>query len=81
MGVVPGSGSRGKSKRLDHMVSVRLEPELLGALREIAYKRNLTLSQLLRIGGKLVAEGNTPKVQQHWHIDGAKQYNPGKTST
>jgi hypothetical protein len=54
--VVPGSGRRGKPRRMAQMVSVRLDGELIGILRAVAKERNVTLSDLLREGAELIVE-------------------------
>jgi hypothetical protein len=54
--VIPGSGTRGKPRRMAQMVSVRLDGELVGKLRVVAKERNLTLSDLLRYGAEEVVQ-------------------------
>lgn len=41
-------------RRLDHAVSVRLDPEVLSALRNLAESRGTTVSDLLREGAQRV---------------------------
>jgi hypothetical protein len=48
--VVEGSGRAVAPRRLDQMISLRLEPELAVALRELANRRGVTVSELLREG-------------------------------
>jgi hypothetical protein len=48
--VVEGSGRAVPTRRLDQMVSLRLEPELAVALRELANRRGVSVSELLREG-------------------------------
>jgi len=52
--VVPGSGTPIEGRRLGQIVSVRLEPDTLAALREIANRRAVTVSDLLREGAGMV---------------------------
>jgi hypothetical protein len=54
--VVAGSGRALASRRIDQMVSVRLDPALLADLRVIAEQREVTLSELLREGAGLIVE-------------------------
>jgi predicted DNA-binding ribbon-helix-helix protein len=54
--VVPGSGKRGKPRRMAQMVSVRLEGELVSRLRTIAEQRRVTVSDLLREGAEQVVQ-------------------------
>ncbi len=54
--VVPGSGKRGKPRRMAQMVSVRLDGELVSRLRSIAQQRGVTVSDLLREGAELVVQ-------------------------
>jgi hypothetical protein len=53
--VVPGAGKRGTPRRMDQMVSVRLDGELISRLKVVARQRGLTLSELVREGAELVA--------------------------
>ena len=54
--VVPGSGKRGKPRRMAQMVSVRLDGELISRLRTIAHQRGVTVSDLLREGAEQVVQ-------------------------
>ena len=73
--VVPGSGRRGKPRRMAQMVSVRLDGELIGELRIVAKERNATLSDLLREGAELIVEDAYAKAQPqaNFTIFGAKE--------
>jgi predicted DNA-binding ribbon-helix-helix protein len=46
--VARGSGHAVEPRRLGQMVSVRLEPQLAAALREVAERRGTSVSELLR---------------------------------
>jgi uncharacterized protein (DUF4415 family) len=54
--IVPGSGERGKPRRMARMVSVRLDGDLINQLRNVAQQRNTTLSDLLREGAELIVQ-------------------------
>ena len=54
--IMPGSGKRGKPRRMARIVSVRLDGELIGQLREVAQQRNTTVSDLLREGAELIVQ-------------------------
>jgi len=54
--IVEGSGQAVAPRRLGHMVSLRLEPELAAALRELADRRGTTVSELLREGAATLLE-------------------------
>jgi predicted DNA-binding ribbon-helix-helix protein len=73
--VVPGSGKRGKPRRLGQMVSVRLDGELVSALRNIAEQRGVTVSDLLREGAEQIVHKTyaaaRPRVS--YTISGANQ--------
>ena len=56
--VVAGSGSAVAPRRLDHMISLRLEPELAAALRELANRRGVSVSGLLREGAIKLVEAD-----------------------
>ena len=47
-GLIEGSGRRGEPRRLDQMVSARLDPELVATLREFASRHGMSLSDVLR---------------------------------
>ncbi len=54
--IVPGAGSRGTPRRMDQMVSVRLDGNLIARLKSVARRRGLTLSDLLREGAELIVQ-------------------------
>ena len=53
-GLVEGSGRRGEPRRLVQMVSARLDPILVAALRRLAARRGISLSDALREGAILL---------------------------
>ncbi len=76
--VVPGSGRRGKPRRMAQMVSVRLDGELVSRLRAIAEQRGLTLSDLLREGAELMVQDAYTSAQPRisFTISGAQEALP-----
>lgn len=52
--VIKGSGRPLEGKRFDQVTSIRLEPQLVAQLRDIADDRQTTVSQLLREAAKEV---------------------------
>lgn len=46
--LIEGSGRRGETRRLDQMISARLDPVLVAALKELATRRGVSMSDLLR---------------------------------
>jgi hypothetical protein len=56
--VVEGSGKAIAPRRLDQMISLRLEPELAATLRELADRRGVTVSELLREGAICLLEAD-----------------------
>lgn len=59
--VVEGSGASIEPRKLGQMVSLRFEPEVLMILREIAERRGMTVSDLLREGaGMVIANAEEP---------------------
>jgi hypothetical protein len=46
--IVEGSGRRGEPRRLDQMISARLDPRLVAALKQFARQHELTLSDVVR---------------------------------
>jgi hypothetical protein len=47
-GLIEGSGRRGEPRRLDQMISARLDPTLVTALKQLAHKRGMSLSDVVR---------------------------------
>ena len=76
--IIPGAGKRGTPRRMDQMVSVRLDGELIGKLRIVARERNATLSDLLREGAELVVEDAYASTQPraNFTVSGASEAYP-----
>jgi Ribbon-helix-helix protein, copG family len=55
-GLIEGSGRRGETRRLDQMISARLDPVLVAALKELATKRGVSLSDVLREAALLLLQ-------------------------
>jgi hypothetical protein len=68
--VVADSGRAVTPRRLGQMVSVRLEPGLAEALRGLANRRGITVSEALRDAAVklLEAEQATSKATFSWHV-------------
>jgi hypothetical protein len=47
-GLVEGSGQRGEQRRLDQMVSARLDPVLVAAVKDYAKRHGMSLSDVFR---------------------------------
>ncbi len=79
--VVPGSGKRGKPRRMAQMVSVRLDGELVSRLRIIATQRGVTVSDLLREGAELIIGDAYASAQPRmsFTVSGAKEWLPTTT--
>src|ERR687886_998631 len=73
--VVEGSGKRGKPRRMAQMVSVRLDGELVSTLRNIAERRGVTISDLLREGAEQVVQKTyaAARPRVNYTISGADQ--------
>jgi len=76
--IVPGAGRRGTPRRMDQMVSVRLDGELIARLKSVARRRGLTLSELVREGAELIVEEEYASAQPkpRFTISGAKEAYP-----
>jgi predicted DNA-binding ribbon-helix-helix protein len=76
--VVAGSGKRGKPRRMAQMVSVRLDGELVSALRNIAEQRGVTVSDLLREGAERIVQKTYAAAQPRvsYTVYGANQAFP-----
>ena len=55
-GLIEGSGRRGEARRLDQMISARLDPTLVAALKDLAAKRGVSLSDVLREAALLLLQ-------------------------
>jgi hypothetical protein len=68
--VVEGSGRVVAPRRLGQMVSVRLEPGLAAALRELASQRGISVSEALREAAVRLLEGEqaAPNTSFSWRI-------------
>jgi hypothetical protein len=56
--VAPGSGQPVEPRRLGQIVSLRLEPQLAAALRALADRREVTVSELLRAAAVELVAGD-----------------------
>jgi hypothetical protein len=69
--VIEGSGRRVAPRRLGQMVSVRLEPGLVEALRELAGRRGVSLSEALREAAIRLLEADeaaSKTVSSSWQV-------------
>ena len=73
--IVPGAGRRGTPRRMDQMVSVRLDGNLIAKLKTVARRRGLTLSELVREGAELIVVDEYASAQPRtsFTISGAQQ--------
>lgn len=79
-GLVEGSERKGEPRRLDQMVSARLDPELVATLREFAARHGMSLSDVLREGAiQLLSREQAPDVIT-FTIDVTNETRPGKLS-
>ncbi len=69
--IVEGSGSLGTPRLMSHMVSLRLDGNLVIQLRNAAERRGVSLSDILREGAGLVlqAERAAAKSQADYRIE------------
>jgi hypothetical protein len=68
-----------EAKRLDHVLSVRLQPDVAAALRDIANERGTTVSELLRRAA--IAAANEPNVMRiEWLTPPTVSYGNGTTA-
>jgi hypothetical protein len=70
--VVQGSGRPATPRRMGQMVSLRLEPDLAAALRELAASRGTSVSDLLREAATLLlsSEEDERPSRVTWHVVG-----------
>jgi Ribbon-helix-helix protein, copG family. len=61
--VVPDSGTPVEGRRLAQVVSLRFEPEILATLRDIATRRGMTVSDLLREGADTIIAADQQTMQ------------------
>lgn len=67
-GLVEGSGRRGESRRLDQMISARLDPALVAALRQLAVDRGVSLSDILREAALLLLNQEEQEGVIRFHV-------------
>jgi hypothetical protein len=68
-GLIEGSGRRGESRRLDQMISARLDPMLVAALKELAARRGVSMSDLLREAALLLIQREEAQDVITFHVD------------
>ncbi len=68
--VAEGSGVPVEPRRLDQMVSVRLDPDVVRELRAIATARNTTLSSVLRDAAAQYATHAHRVTELRWRLQG-----------
>lgn len=67
-GLVEGSGRRGDSRRLDQMISARLDPALVAALKQLAADRGVSLSDILREAALLLLDREEQQRVIRFHV-------------
>jgi hypothetical protein len=60
-GLIEGSGRRGEPRRLDQMISARLDPGLVAALKQLAEARGVSFSDVVREAAVLLLAREEPK--------------------
>ncbi|MCP4304588.1 MAG: ribbon-helix-helix protein, CopG family [bacterium] len=68
--VAEDSGAPVEPRRLDQMISVRLDPEIVRELRSIARSRNTTLSGVLREAAVQYTTSAHRVTELRWHLHG-----------
>ena len=68
-GLIEGSGRRGETRRLDQMISARLDPVLVAALKELATTRGVSMSDLLREAALLLIQREEAHNVIIFHVD------------
>ena len=79
-GLVEGSGRQGEPRRLDQMISARLDPDLVATLRDFAKRHDMSLSDVLREAAiQLLAREQAPNVIS-FEISVTNETRPGTLS-
>lgn len=79
-GLVEGSGRQGEPRRLDQMVSARLDPDLVSSLRQFADRHGMSLSDVLREAAiQLLSREESAQVIT-FDISVTNETRPGRTS-
>jgi hypothetical protein len=55
-GLIEDSARRGEARRLDQMISARLDPRLVADLKQLAARRGVSLSDVLREAALLLLQ-------------------------
>lgn len=78
--LIEGSGRRGEPRRLDQMVSARLDPPLVAALKHFAEKHGMSFSDVLREAALLLLAREEAQNVISFHVKVVNETRPGGIS-
>lgn len=76
-GLIEGSGRRGQNRRLDQMVSARLDPMLVAALKDYAAAHSVSVSDVLREAALLLLEREEAQKVITFHVSIINEHRAG----
>lgn len=76
-GLIEGAGRRGEPRRLDQMISARLDPMLVAALRRYAEAHGMSVSDVLREASLLLLEREEAQNVRTFSIRITNETRPG----
>ena len=79
-GLVEGSGQRGEQRRLDQMVSARLDPMLVAAVKEYAKRHGLSVSDVFREAATQLLQREEARNVVTFRVDVTNETRPGGIS-
>ena len=79
-GLIEGSGQRGEQRRLDQMVSARLDPRLVAAMKEYAKRHGLSLSDVFREAAVQLLQREAAQNVVTFSVDITNETRPGGIS-
>jgi hypothetical protein len=79
-GLIEGSGQRGEQRRLDQMVSARLDPMLVAAVKEYAQRHGLSVSDVFREAATQLLQREEAQNVVTFRVDVTNETRPGGIS-
>jgi hypothetical protein len=76
-GLIEGSGRRGANRRLDQMISARLDPMLVVALKDYAEEHGVSVSDVLREAALLLLEREKAQKVITFHVSITNEHRAG----
>ena len=79
-GLIEGSGQRGEQRRLDQMISARLDPTLVAAVKDYAKRHGISLSDVFREAATQLLQREEARNVVTFCVDVTNETRPGGIS-